>query len=278
MVRLAIAALASPDRGPRRHDEERGPSYYLDSSKGLGNPGMSVSNIVVAPVVSRRIDAGIVLAAVAAIVGATFTTDGVVDGWQVLHWIAKPLATLLILHKAWQGRPEVSATYRRWIGIGMVFSLVGDILLMLPVDAFVAGLVAFLLGHLCFIRALVSDTRFAARPIALLVCLAYGLLNLWALWPTLPGALHLPVVVYVVVLASMGGQAAARAWVHGDDPLAGAAQWAAGGALLFMLSDTLLAWNRFRFAIPLSALWVLATYYAAMWCLARSVRQSGDLT
>jgi hypothetical protein len=39
-----------------------------------------------------------------------------------------------------------------------------------------------------------------------------------------------------------------------------------------------LAWNRFRLAIPLSSLWVLATYYAALWCLARSVRQTGDFT
>jgi uncharacterized membrane protein YhhN len=44
------------------------------------------------------------------------------------------------------------------------------------------------------------------------------------------------------------------------------------GALIFMVSDTLLAWDRFRFVIPLSTLWVLVTYYTAMWCLARSVR------
>jgi uncharacterized membrane protein YhhN len=223
-------------------------------------------------------DGAVVLAAMAAIVGGTFGVPGLVDGWHVLHWVAKPLATLLILWTAWYAQPAVSVVYRRWISIGMLFSLVGDILLMLPVDAFVAGLVAFLLGHLCFIRALVDDTRFAARLLALLGCLAYGLLNLWALWPTLPGALHLPVVVYVVVLTSMGGQAVARAWVHGGDGLAGPAQWAAAGALLFMLSDTLLAWNRFRLALPLSSLWVLATYYAALWCLARSVRQTGDLT
>jgi len=239
---------------------------------------MSVSNVAAAPFTWRWLDAAIALAAVAAIMGATFAAPATVDGWRLLHWLAKPLATLLILWRAWRAQPAVSPGYRRWITIGMAFSLVGDIFLMLPVDAFVAGLVAFLFGHLCFIRAFLSDTRFAARPLAILGCLAYGGLNLWALWPTLPDALHLPVVVYVVVLAAMGGQSVARAWTHGDDALAGAAQWAAGGALLFMLSDTLLAWNRFRFAIPLSALWVLATYYAALWCLARSVRQTGDFT
>jgi uncharacterized membrane protein YhhN len=99
---------------------------------------------------------------------------------------------------------------------------------------------------------------------------------LWALWPSLPSALYVPVVVYVLVLASMGGQAVVRARQHAGDALARSAQWAMTGALLFMVSDTLLAWNRFRIAIPLSALWVLATYYAALWCLARSVRRGGE--
>jgi uncharacterized membrane protein YhhN len=108
----------------------------------------------------------------------------------------------------------------------------------------------------------------------MLACVAYGALNLWALWPSLPAALHIPVLVYVLVLASMGGQAVVRARRHVADALAVSAQWSMAGALIFMASDTLLAWNRFRFVIPLSTVWVLATYYAALWCLARSVRGS----
>ena len=236
---------------------------------------MSVSNVAMVPSTSRGMDLAIVLAAVAAILGSTFGAAGVADGWHWLHWICKPLATVLILGSVWRTDVPVSVGYRRWIAIGMLFSLAGDIFLMLPQDAFVPGRVAFLIGHACFIRALLDDTRFAARPLAVLACLAYGVLNLWALWPSLPGALHLPVVVYVTVLACMAGQAVARAWWHARDALAKPAQWAMAGALLFMLSDTLLAWNRFRVVIPLSALWVLATYYAALWCLARSVRRGG---
>jgi uncharacterized membrane protein YhhN len=234
---------------------------------------MSVSNAGSAPSASRGLDLAIALAAVAAILGSAVGAAGTGDAWLWLHWFCKPLTTLLILWAAWRADPPISLRYRRWICIGMVFSLAGDIFLMLPVDAFVPGLVAFLFGHACFIRALLDDTRFAARPLALLACLGYGGLNLWALWPSLPPALHVPVMVYVLVLATMGGQASARAWWHARDDLAGPARWAAAGALLFLLSDTLLAWNRFRVAIPLSALWILATYYAALWCLARSVQR-----
>lgn len=236
---------------------------------------MSVSNIAEPTFGLRRVDAAIAAAAFAAIVGGLCASPGGIDGWQLLHWIAKPLATLLILATAWRASPAVSVAYRRRIAIGMAFSLLGDVFLMLPVDAFVPGLVAFLVAHLCFIRALCGDSRFATPPWALLACVAYGGLNLWALWPTLPEPLHAPVVVYVLVLATMGGQAVGRAIAHARDALAVPAQWAATGALLFMLSDTLLAWNRFRVGIPLATLWVLATYYAALWCLARSVRQAG---
>ncbi len=234
---------------------------------------MSNPSIADRPPPLRLPGLAVVLLALGAILGAVLTGAAPADGWQWLHWICKPLTTVLIFGTAWRMAPPLSARYRRWIAIGMLFSLAGDIFLMLPQDAFVPGLVAFLVAHVCFIRAMLDDARFAARPLALLACLAYAALNLWFLWPSLPAALYAPVVVYVVVLASMGGQAASRAWCHAGDVLAVPARWAAVGALLFMLSDTLIAWNRFSVAIPWAALWILATYYAALWCLARSIQR-----
>ena len=212
--------------------------------------------------------------ALGAIVGAALAPHGEINAWRWLHWLCKPLATLLILWMAWRAEAPVSARYRLWIVLGMLCSLVGDVFLMLPRDLFVAGLVSFLLAHLCFIAALLDDSRFAAHRWGMLACVAYGVFNLWALWPSLPVPLHVPVVVYVLVLSSMGGQAVVRERQHASDELATSAHWSMMGALIFMLSDTLLAWDRFRVVIPWSPVWVLVTYYTAMWCLARSVRGS----
>jgi len=215
-----------------------------------------------------RRDVPILLAATAAIVGASLDGDG-----RWLHWIAKPLATLLIASIVWRA-DAAPPGYRRAILLGMAFSCIGDIALMLPFDAFVPGLIAFLLAHVCYIVAFREGFRagrgmlFAAALLAV-----FAGINLAGLWPVLPNDLRIPVVVYVVVLALMATLALARAWTkNAATPSAPtSARWAAIGAVLFVISDSVLAWDRFGGGLPAATLCVLSTYYAAQYCIARSV-------
>lgn len=183
-----------------------------------------------------------------------------------LHWIFKPLTTLLIAWTVWR---VVSAVprYRTWLLVGLGLSTLGDVFLMLPVDAFVPGLASFLLAHLAYLLALRQRDRWfaAAWPFALYALVAGLVLS--RLWPALPDALRAPVVVYVVVLAVMAAQAMAVWWRHRDAASASAA-W--GGAC-FVLSDALLAWDRFVAPFAAASLAVLASYWLAQWGLARSV-------
>jgi uncharacterized membrane protein YhhN len=229
---------------------------------------------------SRRwLALAVIVLAIGAIAGDLLAANPAGSGWLWLHWCCKPVATMLIFVLAWRAQPAVSGRYRRWILTGILFSCCGDVLLMLPQDLFVPGLLAFLLGHLCFLAAFLGDSRFAARPFLMLASLGYGAINLLLLWPSIAVSLRLPVIVYVTVLACMAGQAAVRArgFAMRRNALAGSAMRAAVGALVFMLSDSLLAWNRFHAPIPLADLWVLSTYYLALWWIARSV-QRGDMT
>jgi len=225
-----------------------------------------------------RRDVPILLAATAAIVGASLDGDG-----RWLHWIAKPLTTLLIaamvLRNAglWPATdtPSAPRTYARAILLGMAFSCIGDIALMLPFDAFVPGLIAFLLAHLCYIVAFREGFR-AGRGLGTAGALlaVFAGINLAGLWPLLPSDLRIPVVVYVAVLALMATLALARAWSHASTtaPALQGARWAAIGAILFVISDSVLAWDRFGGGLPAATLCVLSTYYAAQYCIARSVR------
>src|SRR5262249_37726384 len=70
-----------------------------------------------------------------------------------LNFVFKPLATLAVI--AWAATAAADdARVKRWIVVGLVFSLGGDVALLWPVAGFLAGLVSFLLGHLSYLVAL----------------------------------------------------------------------------------------------------------------------------
>jgi uncharacterized membrane protein YhhN len=187
-----------------------------------------------------------------------------------LIFVFKPVTTLLIIAWAWPRGADAPAM-RRWVRAGLGLSLAGDVFLIWP-EGFLPGLVSFLLAHLAYIVAFTRRARLAARPIAFAV---YGLIAaalLTQLWPGVPPALRAPVLAYVVCLAAMAAQAGVF-WLAARGTAAEAlARSAALGGLLFMSSDTLLAFNKFSAPLPLSALWILVTYWAAQGLIARSLR------
>lgn len=198
-----------------------------------------------------------VISAALAIAAAPWALD---QPW--LAFVFKPLTTILIVvHAALRGPGEPEM--RRWVLAGLVFSLVGDIALLWPHRGFLPGLVAFLLAHLCYLRAFTRRHRLA-RPVepAVFYCLV-GALILGLMWTELPLPLRWPVLAYVVCLIGMAAQTATL-WRSGQPR---GAILALGGAL-FVVSDTLLALNRFVTPVPLSSLAILGTYWAAQWCIA----------
>lgn len=218
---------------------------------------------------ARRLLPFIVVSAVLAIAGAMLG-----DGWLLLHQVAKPLTTMLILLAAGQAVPALSPRYRLLVLIGLSLSLVGDVLLMPPWHLFVPGLIAFLVAHLFFIPAFAPGASNRSRIIALLIYSAIAVINLNFLLPKVPDDLKLPVTAYVVVLVLMASLAGARAWTcRHDVRLRDSARWAGIGGALFVVSDSLLAWNLFGGGLPMSSLLVLSSYFAAVWCIARSVQR-----
>jgi len=182
--------------------------------------------------------------------------------------VCKPLTTLLVLVHA-LSRGGASAATRR-VALGLVLSLAGDVALLWPERGFVPGLVAFLLAHAAYLVAFTREARLAARPAPFIVyALAAGGILSW-LWPGVPAALRLPVSAYVLFLSAMAAQAAVVAVMS-----RGAVVLAAGGAL-FMVSDALLATNKFGGGVPLAPVFILGTYWAAQWCIATWALGIGD--
>jgi uncharacterized membrane protein YhhN len=184
--------------------------------------------------------------------------------WQVYAF--KPLATLLILALALVLTPA-RADYQWAIAAGLLFSTAGDVFLMLPRDRFVAGLASFLVAHLCYVGAFSIGVPFGAAPLLWLPFFAAGGVVLVLVWPGLKPALRAPVAVYVVVIAAMAGQAAGRWYLSGS----AVALAATVGAGLFVVSDAVLAIDRFRWKFRAARAVTLATYWAAQLLIALSI-------
>ncbi|UOB06306.1 lysoplasmalogenase family protein [[Acidovorax] ebreus] len=188
-------------------------------------------------------------------------------GFTAWHLLFKPLtmaiAITYVAIRAYPmsatGRFGLHRSYLLLLG-ALLGSLAGDVFLMLSEHLFIPGLVSFLLAHLCYIALFKQGVGWFGHRGALGGTLALGIGMYAFLWHGgLPAALRVPVAVYVVVIALMAAQAWGRhAALRERSSLA-----VALGACCFMLSDSLLATNRFVQPLPLSQLWVLATYYAA---------------
>lgn len=184
--------------------------------------------------------------------------------WQI--YVFKPLATLLILALALSLSPARSE-YQWAVATGLLFSTAGDVFLMLPRDRFVAGLASFLVAHLCYVWAFSIGVPFADKPLLWLPYFAAGGIVVALVWPGLKPALRGPVAAYVVVIAAMAGQATER-W---SDLGGGFALAAAMGAGLFVVSDAVLAIDRFRWKFHAARALTLATYWSAQLLIALSV-------
>ena len=190
-------------------------------------------------------------------------------GPLALHWATKPavLSFAIIYIANYVYRARTRGRFGLIFVAALACALVGDVLLMLP-GFFVPGLLAFLLAHCFYIALFRQDVPWFPNRRALAATLAVGACMMALLWPGLTPLLKVAVPFYVLAIALMAAQAIGRAAVLRN----GQAIAVAVGACLFMLSDALLAVNKFVTPLPLAPLWVLATYFAAQILIVRNVR------
>jgi uncharacterized membrane protein YhhN len=183
--------------------------------------------------------------------------------WRRVRWLTKP-ATLILLIAwftqlgGWRG-PLI------WFGLGLVFSLLGDVFLLLPERYFIPGVAAFMLTHIFYI---IGFTRqpFVPGWVMILPIILVGTIFLFLSRSVRAGlrqrgssTLIGPVMVYAVVLSLMWLSALTTLWNPGwSEPSAAIVSLGAG---LFFLSDALLSYTRFVRDLPCSNLMVMITYH-----------------
>ena len=187
-------------------------------------------------------------------------------GRRSADYVFKPLTMLFVLALAVQPSVSTSGFYAWMIVAGLFFSLVGDVLLMLPSDRFAAGLASFFVAHLLYIAAFAADAGFGSAPLALLPFVLGSAALFPLLWPNL-GRLKIPVLLYMLVISVMAWQAVARSLAVGQL----GALLACIGAVLFVVSDAALALDRFHRPIPAAPLLKRSTYFGGQWLIALSI-------
>jgi uncharacterized membrane protein YhhN len=194
---------------------------------------------------------------------AAFDWLAVVRRLDRLEYLAKPAAMVALVGIALTLTPHIDT--RRWaFVVALVFSLAGDVFLMLPGDYFVAGLGSFLLAHIAYIVGLrigATDIRpliVSAIPVTVVAALIGGRV-LRALRTEHP-ELVFPVSAYIGVIAVMVSAALAT-----GEPLA------AFGAVFFFASDALIAWSRFVMPLDWAPVTIMVTYHVGQAMLVLSL-------
>lgn len=183
------------------------------------------------------------------------------SGWRWLFKIV-PIALLLFL-----ALTRTEGRVRTLLGLGLVLSAIGDVLLAMD-GLFVQGLAAFLLAQVTYTVLFVTQRRWQPRrlPWAALI-LVYALVCTLVIVPA-AGDMQLPVTAYMIAISLM----AITAGFRNDQQFL----WVAMGALIFMISDTLIAVGRFVTPFEYSGIAVMSTYYLAQLLICVGiVRHSG---
>lgn len=181
-----------------------------------------------------------------------------------LRYVTKPAALIFLIAwftvlSHWEGN-------LLWFGLGLVFSLLGDIVLLLRARYFLLGLLAFLVAHGFYIIGFNSEPLIADWRIILSVIMV-GVV-IWIIYPRVIGRLRrrvqnrrlfIPMLLYaatiLLMLLSALSTISRPAWQSSSVILASA------GAILFVLSDSVLATGRFLRPVPKGDLIVMVSYH-----------------
>jgi len=178
--------------------------------------------------------------------------------------ITKPLSLIMLI--IWFGSNGGWASTGVWFGSGLIFSLLGDIFLLLRPRFFIAGLTSFLLAHLCYVTGFLHGkivfNILIFLPITFVIML--GVL----IYPRIVCSvrrkienrkLTIPVILYMFTITSMLFFAQLT-WFKPDWGFLSAVSVSLG-AFLFTISDSVLAINKFSKPLHYSNFLIMFTYH-----------------
>ena len=193
--------------------------------------------------------------------------------WTLLVYLTKPLLVLSLIAFILFAQVAEKPAQKKLFVTALIFAALGDVFLMIRGrDLFIPGLASFLIMQWLYIVVFRKqiDTSFLSKKSLLLLIpfLAYSGFLFWVISINLPDApITFAVAIYAISIALMSWIASLR----GSDVSMTSFIFVLTGALLFMISDSLIAVGRFLSPIPLQSIWVMGTYSAAQFMITMGV-------
>ncbi len=180
-----------------------------------------------------------------------------------LTYIFKPLTMVLIILICFFA---TQTEYRNFILTGLFFSLAGDIFLLLNNGYFTKGLLAFLVAHIFYIAAIISNTGLHLNIPVLLLLVVYFVL-IYRIIIANTGNKKLYVTTYTIIITFLLWLAISTMFSVQNK----SSMFLGFGIILFTISDTILAFNKFVKSIKTAQVLILSFYYTAQLFLVSSV-------
>ncbi len=200
-----------------------------------------------------------------AFVFAVLTIGTYYKGPRLLYLLFRPIVMFLTISLVVEAGKSALPAYRIIIGAGLIASFIGDLFMMPRRKRFTAGLAAFLFAQVLYALAFLSGIQARFAPVPALAILVYGAALFAILYPRLK-SMRVPVLVYVLAISAMVLAAVERYMALGSP----AALAACAGAVLFLLSDSVLAVDRFVKPFQAAQGVILSAYFAAQALIALS--------
>jgi len=213
----------------------------------------------------KRLGLSLWLSIIVIFLSAAFAVAGAYQKSRFTHYAFKPLTMVLLISLAWDRAAGAAQPYGYLLVGGLCFGLVGDVALMLPGNWFRQGMAAFGAGHILYGVAFALGTRVFSLP-ALGALIAWGGAVFLVLRPGL-GRQLLPVMAYMTIAVLMAWLGVCRHLTL----LETKSLFALVGGLLFLFSDSVNGFKRFRKPFRAAEALVLAPYFAAQLLFALSI-------
>ena len=186
------------------------------------------------------------------------------ESLKSIHYFAKPAIVISLLYYFIRNSQHLNSSVKKMTILGLSFSVLGDVLLMF-VDSspnyFIQGLVAFLCAHVMYILVFLKHRNNSMNPLWFILILLVYASGLFYLLKDGLGELLIPVVVYMSIILTMG----TTAFLRKGNVSKGSYNWVFIGAILFIISDSILALNKFYEEFWHSSISIMITYALAQY-------------